>query len=1324
MAKTDWVDRGDGPVTDDNTVDAAAMNALGTQVNAASDAITALETVTITASSITNSTAVGRAVITAADAAAARTAIGAGTSNLALGTSSTTATAGDVAIRKDSNVINVKTDFGAVGNGTANDTAAINAAIAALTPGATLYFPPGRYMTDGGHVITQPSVLIRGSSGRAQTFNTSGQLFLRNGANADMLTIAANQVTVRDLSLHGNYNNQTGTSRGLVTPSTASSNYLLLDAVWVSSFNGDGFSFDSSGGTLSMTVVNCESRFNQGYGMKFLAGSTDSMVSSCYIDQNVLSGVHISAGDISLTSCHIWGNGTGASGDRDGITCQSAAGVRIINCYIETQANAAGIRFKTGTNKGHIVSDCDIWNNGTQGIYAFSATNCIFSNNVVRANGDLGGSGVNAAGIVLDACTSISIIGNTMFNAAGGGQTYGFYENGSSNVEIRFIGNTSRAADHVTGGAFLGVGTITSYTNGGTDVALADGGTGASLTDPGADRILFWDDSASTMTWLTVGSGLSLSGTTITATGGGGGTGIVEAIVEGANINVDNTDPANPIISAEGLQTQFITNVKDFGAVGNGVADDTAEIQAALTAAASSGGMVWIPKGTYKISSTLTVPNGVSVSGPGAAHAIISTTDTIIMMIVGVTSTGAGDRYGEVGGFKLDGNTAATIGLHVAATCVQRRFEGIEIVDIAGPAYLLDATQNTKFVDCDSIDCVIGWRLVNDAASNTFDNCEVSGALTTGLVMENDAALPGNALGANGTGLMNGAGPSNNVWFKCLFERGTMTNCVKIVRGNRNRFIACDFVHYGNFAMVRQVDLQANAKQNTFAWCVFAGTAEAGYEAFEYAIHNAGSRNKVVESDFEIAELLTGFIIGTNNALHIRDNTFADAYQIEYTGGGDSRRAGALLTPFPDKRVGTTAQRPVVGSATGPFPYFDVDLNHVVWWDGNSYEDPFVPTTRTVSAGTGLTGGGDLSTNRSFAVAYGTTGTTAAVGNDARLSDARTPAAASITAAMFAAAAIVTASEGLASSDNDTSFPTTAAVNAGLATKAPTARTITAGTGLTGGGDLSADRTLTVAYGSTSTTAAVGNDARLSDVRTPAAASITAAMFTAATIVTAAEGVASSDNDTSFPTTAAVNVALATKVPTTRTVTAGTGLTGGGDLSANRTLVVAYGSTSTTAAVGNDARLSDTRTPTDGTVTTAKFVAGSLTTQSEGIGANDSDTQIPTSSAVKRYADTVSWVTKTASYALVLADLGSGFLMNVATANTLTVPTNATQAIPIGAVIPCGTIGAGQVTVTPADGTVTLRSRVGLKSAGQYAEWSLTKIGTNEWLVTGDLVVA
>jgi hypothetical protein len=63
------------------------------------------------------------------------------------------------------------------------------------------------------------------------------------------------------------------------------------------------------------------------------------------------------------------------------------------------------------------------------------------------------------------------------------------------------------------------------------NASVADifGLTGQELTadDPNADRIVFWDDSAGKLTHLQVGSGLSISGTTITATGGAGATHVI-----------------------------------------------------------------------------------------------------------------------------------------------------------------------------------------------------------------------------------------------------------------------------------------------------------------------------------------------------------------------------------------------------------------------------------------------------------------------------------------------------------------------------------------------------------------------------------------------------------------------------------------------------------------------------------------------------------------------------------------------------------------------------------------------------------------------------
>jgi hypothetical protein len=49
------------------------------------------------------------------------------------------------------------------------------------------------------------------------------------------------------------------------------------------------------------------------------------------------------------------------------------------------------------------------------------------------------------------------------------------------------------------------------------------------LTNPNEDRILFWDDSAGVATWLSLGVGLSITGTVLSASGGGGGIDVEEA---------------------------------------------------------------------------------------------------------------------------------------------------------------------------------------------------------------------------------------------------------------------------------------------------------------------------------------------------------------------------------------------------------------------------------------------------------------------------------------------------------------------------------------------------------------------------------------------------------------------------------------------------------------------------------------------------------------------------------------------------------------------------------------------------------------------------
>lgn len=118
---------------------------------------------TITAAAITDSTVVGRAVLKAVDAAAARAAIGAGTSNLTLGTTSSTAKAGDYT--PSWTEVTSKPTVIAAGTTQAEARAAIGAGTSSLVLGTTASTAKaGNYTPTWAEVSAKPTVIASGST--------------------------------------------------------------------------------------------------------------------------------------------------------------------------------------------------------------------------------------------------------------------------------------------------------------------------------------------------------------------------------------------------------------------------------------------------------------------------------------------------------------------------------------------------------------------------------------------------------------------------------------------------------------------------------------------------------------------------------------------------------------------------------------------------------------------------------------------------------------------------------------------------------------------------------------------------------------------------------------------------------------------------------------------------------------------------------------------------------------------------------------------------------------------------------------------------------
>ena len=138
-------------------------------------------------------------------------------------------------------------------------------------------------------------------------------------------------------------------------------------------------------------------------------------------------------------------------------------------------------------------------------------------------------------------------------------------------------------------------------------------------------------------------------------------------------------------------------------------------------------------------------------------------------------------------------------------------------------------------------------------------------------------------------------------------------------------------------------------------------------------------------------------------------------------------------------------------------------------------------------------------------------------------------------------------------------------------------------------------------------------------------------------------------------------------------------------------------------------------------VTTAKILDSNVTTAKI---ADNAVTQAKLADRVVGSAEydslTLNAQTGT-TYTLVLADAHKLVTLSNASAITLTVPPNSSVAFETGDQVNLLQLGAGQVTVAAGSG-VTLRSEGSkVKLSGQYALATLVKIGTDEWVLVGNL---
>jgi hypothetical protein len=162
---------------------------------------------------------------------------------------------------------------------------------------------------------------------------------------------------------------------------------------------------------------------------------------------------------------------------------------------------------------------------------------------------------------------------------------------GLTQSTARILGRTTASTGAVEeiqigSGLSLSAGELSATSSGGisavgasTADVLSVSGSDLVADDPNADRIVFWDDSESKLRYLEAGSGLTISGTTMTASGGiGGGTGSTDNSIlrsdgtGGSTLQASGLSIGDAVIAITGITGDAGTDV--ITATGSGFANE------------------------------------------------------------------------------------------------------------------------------------------------------------------------------------------------------------------------------------------------------------------------------------------------------------------------------------------------------------------------------------------------------------------------------------------------------------------------------------------------------------------------------------------------------------------------------------------------------------------------------------------------------------------------------------------------------------------------------------------------------------------------------
>ncbi len=285
------------------------------------------------------------------------------------------------------NWINVL-NYGAAGNGSTDDTAAVTAAIAALpSTGGVLYFPPGTYKTSGGFTLSNPVTVLgmgAGGVGGDGTYSYVSAVTCTS-QTAVLFTVASENVIFDGLAMLNTYVGTPTAGAAIATSTSGTSsgdNLRITDCYLWGFYNGATI---TNGFAWRMTGTHVQNVVNRGLIVR---------------NDNVANGT---GGDYAIDGCWFMA-GARSNSTAQAINLLGGSGARVSNIELNASGNFWDYGIVLQPTSG-LSGYLDPW---------------IFSDMVLNGISDtafyIGASGTNVHRV---------LIANSHFNAGWGGDTSG-----------------------------------------------------------------------------------------------------------------------------------------------------------------------------------------------------------------------------------------------------------------------------------------------------------------------------------------------------------------------------------------------------------------------------------------------------------------------------------------------------------------------------------------------------------------------------------------------------------------------------------------------------------------------------------------------------------------------------------------------------------------------------------------------------------------------------------------------------------------------------------------------------------------------------------